>query len=154
MMRLNYCCVYFLHFTFSMLLQDYRNLESYICNAYKGTTKPSACSESSLRRSIQKVKMGPMASLYTEVTSKSKMSQIGRYILTWLDQEIEWQLHRQLYQAQLYSLVAVFGLNMIKWSKGQLLSSVVLKIVYHVMFCYVCTYIYIRIHTCVYVFDI
>ncbi|XP_073063133.1 uncharacterized protein [Primulina eburnea] len=62
--------------------EDYRNLTSYICNANKGTTKPSPCStESSMRRSIRKVKMDLMPSLYTEVTSKSKMSQIRQYTL-------------------------------------------------------------------------
>ncbi|XP_075489807.1 gamma-interferon-responsive lysosomal thiol protein-like [Primulina tabacum] len=71
------------------LYDDYRNFISYICNAYKGTTKPSACGESSMRRSIRKVMMDSMASLYTEVTYKSKMSQIRQYILKWLDQLIQ-----------------------------------------------------------------
>lgn len=65
------------------LYDDYRYFADFICKAYKGATKPSACSGSSVR-GIRKVKMDLMNSLYGKVTPNSKLWQIGSAFASWL----------------------------------------------------------------------
>ncbi|KAH6766283.1 Thioredoxin superfamily protein [Perilla frutescens var. hirtella] len=65
------------------LYDDYRYFQSYICNAYKGTPKPSACAETSLGR-IRKVKMDLVNSLFGEESFKAKLSRIAPAIFSWL----------------------------------------------------------------------
>ncbi|KAG6415388.1 hypothetical protein SASPL_122799 [Salvia splendens] len=65
------------------IYDDYRNFKSYICDAYKGTPKPSACTELSVGR-IRKVKMDLLNSLFGQESFKSKMSRVLPAILSWL----------------------------------------------------------------------
>lgn len=70
------------HWSFSVL-QDYMDYKRFICEAYKGTPKPSACTESSMGR-IRKVKMDLLDSLYGEKSFKAKLSRVLPAILSWL----------------------------------------------------------------------
>ncbi|XP_057782598.1 gamma-interferon-responsive lysosomal thiol protein-like [Salvia miltiorrhiza] len=65
------------------LYDDYRNFKSYICEAYKGTPKPSACSKSSIG-SIRKMKMDLLNSLFGQESFKSKFSRVLSAIFSWL----------------------------------------------------------------------
>ncbi|KAL1558532.1 gamma-interferon-responsive lysosomal thiol protein-like [Salvia divinorum] len=65
------------------IYDDYRNFKSYICEAYKGTPKPSSCSESSVGR-IRKVKIDLLNTLFGQESFKSKISRVLPAILSWL----------------------------------------------------------------------
>ncbi|KAI8523525.1 hypothetical protein RHMOL_Rhmol13G0081000 [Rhododendron molle] len=67
------------------LYDDYENFISYICEAYKGTTLPNACSALSLN-TIQKKKRNTRAPVcYREDATKLFSSRIRSAITSWLD---------------------------------------------------------------------
>ncbi|PIN07664.1 Gamma-interferon inducible lysosomal thiol reductase [Handroanthus impetiginosus] len=65
------------------LYDDYRNFAYYICKAYKGTTKPTACTGLSFGL-IRKVKMNLFDTLYGDKISQSKLFEAVQAILSWL----------------------------------------------------------------------
>ncbi|KAK6142020.1 hypothetical protein DH2020_016201 [Rehmannia glutinosa] len=65
------------------LYDDYRDFVSFICKAYKGTAKPSACTESSFGRT-RKLKMNLIDILYGEETSKSELFRALPAVFSWL----------------------------------------------------------------------
>ncbi|KAA8549451.1 hypothetical protein F0562_001135 [Nyssa sinensis] len=68
------------------LYDDYRNFTSYICKAYKGTSVPTACSDSFLK-TIPKENAIPIhPERYTEETRKSTLSRIRSAITRWMRQ--------------------------------------------------------------------
>ncbi|XP_051128362.1 gamma-interferon-responsive lysosomal thiol protein-like [Andrographis paniculata] len=65
------------------IYDDYRNFASYICKAYKGTNKPSACTKSSVG-SVRKLKMYMLRYFGGEEPMKSKVFGSRQSILSWL----------------------------------------------------------------------
>lgn len=68
------------------LYDDYRNFISYICKAYKGTTLPKACAESSLSSSTVERANGIPKVCYTEKTTKTTLSKLRAAITSWIHQ--------------------------------------------------------------------